>query len=81
MMANMLRLVVLAGGWRIWYGVQGFVKVVNECGTRSEKFRMENGLNACARGYKRLKVHSTFIYSCHSFVRLYKLVLGHGRGF
>ena len=58
------------------YGVQGFVKVVNQCGTKSE-FRMENGLNACARGYKRLKVHPTFIYSCHSFWRLYKLVLGH----
>ena len=38
---------------------------------------MENGLNACARGYKRLKVHPTFIYSCHSFGRLYKLVLEH----
>ena len=39
---------------------------------------MENGLNACARGYKRLKVHLTYIYSCHSFGRLYTLVLGHG---
>ena len=38
---------------------------------------MENGLNACARGYKRLKLHPTLIYSCHSFGRLYKLVLGH----
>ena len=28
-------------------------------------------------GYKRLKVHPTFIYSCHSFGRLYKLVIGH----
>ena len=38
---------------------------------------MENGLNACTRGHKRLKVHPTFIYSCYSFGRLYKLVLGH----
>ena len=41
------------------------------------KICMENGLNACARGYKRLKLHPTLIYSCHSFGRLYKLVLGH----
>ena len=43
------------------------VKVVNKCGTKSKKFRMIKGLNACARGYKRLKLHPTLIYSCHFF--------------
>ena len=56
------------------YGVQGFVI---ECGTKSEKFVWKMDQNACARGYKRLKVHPTFIYSCHSFGRLHKLVLAH----
>ena len=46
-------------------------------GQIQKKIRIENGLNACARGYKRLKIQHTFIYSCHSFGRLYKLVLGH----
>ena len=31
--------------------------MVNECGTKSEKIRMENGLNTIARGFKRLKLH------------------------
>ena len=34
---------------------------------------MENGLNACARGHKRLKSQPILIYSCHSFGCLYKL--------
>ena len=34
-------------------------------------------INAYARGYKRLKLHPTLIYSYHSYGRLYKLVLGH----
>ena len=29
------------------------------------------------KGYKRLKLHHTLIYSCHSFGHLYKLVLRH----
>ena len=27
--------------------------------------------------YKGLELHPTLMYSCHSFGRLYKLVLGH----
>ena len=32
----------------------------------------ENGRKACASGYKRLKVHPAFVYSCHFFGRLHK---------
>ena len=44
---------------------------------QNNKNRIENGLNACARGYKKLKLHPPLLYSCHSFGHLYKLVLGH----
>ena len=44
---------------------------------KSQWFVPEMAEDACASGYKRLKAHPAFVYSCHSFGCLYKLVIGH----
>ena len=66
--------------WWICYGVQGFVKLVTECGTKASQIRKISygkWVKLMRKWVWRLKIHPTLIYSYHSFGRLYKLVLGH----
>ena len=66
--------------WWTCYGVEVFFQVVNECGTQVNSnyknlvLKMDE---THAHLDIRLKWHPTFIYNCHFFGRLYKLVLGH----